>query len=112
MGEEQAEGPLFIVPPTEDAVWEALRTVDDPEVGVNVVDLGLVYGVEVHGDDVMVRVTMTSPACPLGDVIVGNTNAAIRAAAPGAGKIDVMLVWDPPWTPERMSEAARERFGW
>ncbi len=99
-------------PLTEDEVWEALRTVDDPEVGVNVVDLGLVYGVAVQGDDVTVRLTMTSPACPLGDVIVGNAEAAIRAAAPGAGKIDVALVWDPPWTPERMSEAVRARFGW
>jgi len=98
--------------PTEEAVWDALRTVDDPEVGMNVVDLGLVYGVEVRGDDVSVRITMTSPACPLGDVIVDSAAAAIRAAAPGAGKIDIALVWDPPWTPERMSEAARQRFGW
>jgi metal-sulfur cluster biosynthetic enzyme len=98
--------------PTEDAVWDALRTVDDPEVGMNVVDLGLVYGVEVQDRDVSVRITMTSPACPLGDVIADNAAAAIRAAAPGAGKIDVALVWDPPWTPERMSEAARRRFGW
>jgi len=99
-------------PLTEDEVWEALRTVDDPEVGVNVVDLGLVYGVEIRGGDVSVRLTMTSPACPLGDVIVGNAEAAIRGAAPGAGRIDVALVWEPPWTPERMSEAARGRFGW
>jgi metal-sulfur cluster biosynthetic enzyme len=98
--------------PTEDAVWDALRTVDDPEVGMNVVDLGLVYGVEVHGRDVSVRLTMTSPACPLGDVIVENATAAIRAAAPGAAEIKVALVWAPPWTPERMSEAARKRFGW
>ena len=99
-------------PPTEEVVWDALRTVDDPEVGMSVVDLGLVYGVEVRGDDVSVTITMTSPACPLGDVIIENASAAIRAAAPGAGKIDVALVWDPPWTPERMSEAARRRFGW
>jgi len=99
-------------PPTEDAVWDALRTVDDPEVGMNVIDLGLVYGVEVHGNDVSVRLTLTSPACPLGDVIVENASAAIRTATPGAGNIDITLVWDPPWTPERMSEAARERFGW
>jgi metal-sulfur cluster biosynthetic enzyme len=98
--------------PTEDAVWDALRTVDDPEVGMNVVDLGLVYGVEVRGGDVRVELTMTSPACPLGDAIVESAANAIRTAAPGAGKIDVALVWDPPWTPERMSEAARKRFGW
>jgi metal-sulfur cluster biosynthetic enzyme len=99
-------------PPTEETVWEALRAVDDPEVGMNVVDLGLVYGVEVRGNDVSVSITMTSPACPLGDVIIENASAAIRAAAPRAAKIDVALVWDPPWTPERMSEAARRRVGW
>jgi metal-sulfur cluster biosynthetic enzyme len=99
-------------PPAEDAVWDALRTVDDPEVGMNIVDLGLVYGVEVRGDDVSVRLTMTSPACPLGESIVRDASAAIRAAAPGAGEIEIALVWEPPWTPERMSDAARKRFGW
>jgi metal-sulfur cluster biosynthetic enzyme len=98
--------------PTDDAVWDALRTVNDPEVGMNVVDLGLVYGVEVDGADVSVRLTMTSPACPLGDVIVENAAAVIRAAAPGARTVDIALVWDPPWTPDRMSEAARAKFGW
>jgi metal-sulfur cluster biosynthetic enzyme len=98
--------------PTEEMVREALRTVEDPEVGMNVVDLGLVYGIEVCGADVSVRLTMTSPACPLGDVIVENVQAAIRKAAPGAGDIDVALVWDPPWNPSMMSEAARKRFGW
>jgi metal-sulfur cluster biosynthetic enzyme len=98
--------------PTDDAVWDALRTVNDPEVGMNLVDLGLVYRVEVEGADVRVQLTMTSPACPLGDVIVENAQGAIRAAAPGTGKIDIALVWDPPWTPDRMSEAARAKFGW
>jgi metal-sulfur cluster biosynthetic enzyme len=98
--------------PTDETVWDALRTVDDPEVGMNIVDLGLVYGVEVDGPDVGVRLTMTSPACPLGDAIVENAERAIRAAAPGAGRVDVALVWDPPWTPDRMSDAARAKFGW
>lgn len=98
--------------PTDDAVWDALRTVNDPEVGMNVVDLGLVYGVTVEGADVRVALTMTSPACPLGDVIVENAAAAIRAAAPEARTVDVALVWDPPWTPDRMSDAARAKFGW
>lgn len=98
--------------PTDDAVWDALRTVNDPEVGMSVVDLGLVYGVAVDGADVRVELTMTSPACPLGDVIVENAAAAIRAAAPDARTVDVTLVWDPPWTPDRMSDAARAKFGW
>jgi len=79
---------------------------------MNVVDLGLVYGVTVDGVDVRVELTMTSPACPLGDVIVENAAAAIRAAAPDARTVDVVLVWDPPWTPDRMSDAARAKFGW
>jgi metal-sulfur cluster biosynthetic enzyme len=98
--------------PTDEAVWDALRTVNDPEVGMNVVDLGLVYGVAVEGADVRVALTMTSPACPLGDVIVENAAAAIRAAAPEARTVDIALVWDPPWTPDRMSDAARAKFGW
>jgi metal-sulfur cluster biosynthetic enzyme len=75
--------------PTDDAVWDALRTVNDPEVGMNVVDLGLVYRVAVDGADVRVELTMTSPACPLGDVIVENARGAIRtrrAAARGRGR--------------------------
>ncbi len=98
--------------PTDDAVWDALRRVNDPEVGMNVVDLGLVYRVTVDDADVRVELTMTSPACPLGDVIVENAAAEIRAAAPDARTVDVALVWDPPWTPDRMSDAARAKFGW
>jgi metal-sulfur cluster biosynthetic enzyme len=97
---------------TEALVWDALRGVDDPEVGMNVVDLGLVYGVDVHGRDVAVRLTMTSPACPLGEAIVERAREAIRAAVPEAAGVDVVLVWEPPWTPDRMSEAARAKFGW
>lgn len=98
--------------PNEDLVWDALRTVDDPEVGMSIVDLGLVYLVDVQDAAVRVDLTMTSPACPLGDVITSNAEHAIRAAAPGAQPIDIRLVWDPPWTPERMSEGARTTFGW
>ena len=98
--------------PTDDAVWDALRTVNDPEVGMNAVDRDAVDEPEVDGADVRVALTMTSPACPLGDVIVENAAAAIRAAAPEARTVDVALVWDPPWTPDRMSDAARAKFGW
>jgi metal-sulfur cluster biosynthetic enzyme len=98
--------------PTEELVWDALRSVHDPEVGMSVVDLGLVYAVEVSERDVAVRLTMTSPACPLGEVIAASAERAIRAAAPDAGRVEIAIVWDPPWTPDRMSEAARARFGW
>jgi len=97
---------------TESEVREALREVQDPEAGMSVVDLGLVYGVEVSPTRIHVRMTMTSPACPVAPYIVEEAVAAIRAAADGVPDVDVELVWDPPWTPERMSESARRRFGW
>lgn len=97
---------------TESEVREALREVQDPEAGMSVVDLGLVYGVEVSPTRIHVRMTMTSPACPVAPYIVEEAVAAIRAAADGVPDVVVELVWDPPWTPERMSESARRRFGW
>jgi metal-sulfur cluster biosynthetic enzyme len=97
---------------SENAVYEALRGVEDPEAGMSIVDLGLVYAVDVTATRIHVRMTMTSPACPVAPYIVDESVAAIRSVAPGVPDVDVELVWDPPWTPERMSAAARERFGW
>ena len=98
--------------PDEAAAWEALRTVIDPEVGENVVDLGLVYRVECSPGRVAVDLTMTSPACPMASSIAGEAEGAIRNACPEARDVRVAVVYDPPWTPERMSESARKRFGW
>jgi metal-sulfur cluster biosynthetic enzyme len=97
---------------TEEEVREALRSVEDPEAGMSIVDLGLVYGVEVAASRVRVRMTMTSPACPVAPYIVEESVAAIRTVAPDVPDVAVELVWDPPWTPDRMSEDARQRFGW
>jgi metal-sulfur cluster biosynthetic enzyme len=96
----------------EDAVREALRQVDDPEAGMNIVDLGLVYSVEVAAGAVRVDVTMTTAACPLADTIIEEARKAIGAVVPSGTDIDIRLVWDPPWTPDRMSGLAKERFGW
>ena len=96
----------------EHAVLEALRAVEDPEVGINVVDLGLVYGIEVSGREVSIRLTLTSVACPLGEQVAEDVEAAVRAACPDLDPVNVVLVWEPPWSPERMSPAARERLGW
>jgi metal-sulfur cluster biosynthetic enzyme len=90
---------------------DALRGVIDPEIGLDVVELGLVYGVDVHGRDVRVRLTMTTPACPLGEEIVRDAEDRLRVID-GVGAVDVELVWDPPWSPERMSPAARKLLGW
>ena len=97
---------------TEAAVREALRTVDDPEVGMSIIDLGLVYRIEIAQHRVHVELTMTSPACPLGDLITENARRAIEAAVPDGMEVDVALVWDPPWTPDLMSETARQTLGW
>lgn len=93
-------------------VREALRAVTDPEIGINVVDLGLVYDVAVEGERVRVRMTMTTPTCPLGEALTVEAEATIRRSVPGVGSVTVDLVWDPPWRPAMMSDAAREQLGW
>ena len=88
-------------------VMHALETVYDPELGLDIVSLGLVYGVELREDgSVGVELTMTTPACPLGDQIVADVEDALRVFA-SASRVDVELVWEPAWTPERMSEEAK-----
>jgi len=96
---------------SRDEIRAALREVLDPEVGINVVDLGLVYGIQVDDGDVHVALTMTSAACPLGAHLQDQAVAAIRRRDP-AVRVTVDLVWDPPWSPERMSAAARRSLGW
>src|SRR4029079_1518237 len=98
--------------PADDALFEALRGVVDPEAGMNIVDLGLVYGIDVEPETVHVAMTMTTAACPMADMIVDQVRDAIAAATPPGTRVDVELVWDPPWTPDRMSGIAREHFGW
>jgi len=98
--------------PTEEHLRDALRRVDDPEVGMNIVDLGLVYNIDIAPGRVHVDLTMTTPACPMGDLITANALRALGAALPPDTAVDVALVWDPPWTPDMMSESARQTFGW
>ena len=97
---------------SEEEVRAALAMVEDPEAGMNVVDLGLVYGIEIAPGKVRVEMTMTSPACPASDYIVDEAAAAIRDTSPEGTEVEVRLVWEPPWTPERMSAEAQKRFGW
>jgi metal-sulfur cluster biosynthetic enzyme len=102
-------------PPTRldsEAVRAALRAVNDPEAGMNIVDLGLVYAVEVAPDRVAVNLTMTTPACPLGDMILDDARRVLEALVAPGTTVELRLVWDPPWSPERMSEQARQHFGW
>lgn len=98
--------------PSEEEVRAALRRVDDPEVGINIVDLGLVERLELGADRYRVGLLMTSPACPLGDLICEQARRAVAALLPVGFPLEVELVWDAMWTPERMSESARQAMGW
>jgi metal-sulfur cluster biosynthetic enzyme len=92
-------------------VLQALRTVNDPEIGINIVDLGLVYRAERGPEGIAVALTLSTPTCPLSEMMLEEAQEALRARFPQAHSINVELVWDPPWSPERMSEAARRRLG-
>jgi FeS assembly SUF system protein len=92
-------------------VLEALKTVRDPELPVNLVDLGLIYELIVKRDGtVYVEMTLTAPSCPVAGSLPGEVEKAIRTV-PGVGEVRVKLVWTPPWTQERMSEEARLELG-
>jgi len=97
---------------SEDDILRALRTVNDPEVGVNIVDLGLVYGVEVEAERVRIAMTMTTPACPMHSYLTEEVRQAILNQCKEVKKVDVQLVWDPPWAPWMISEEGRRQLGW
>jgi metal-sulfur cluster biosynthetic enzyme len=94
----------------QDTILAALRTVMDPELNVNVVDLGLVYTIQTREDQVDVEMTLTTPACPAGPEILRNAVGAIEAID-GVTKANVRLVMSPPWSPDKMSDAARDELG-
>jgi metal-sulfur cluster biosynthetic enzyme len=91
---------------------DALRQIIDPEVGMNIVDLGLIYRLELRDGAIELDLTLTSPSCPMGELIVDEVEQTLNSIAPPSTQIAVNLVWEPPWTAERMSEHARLHFGW
>lgn len=96
---------------TKDIVIEALNQVEDPELMMGIVDIGLVYEVEVsEGGDVNLTYSLTSMGCPAGPHIASEIDRAVREI-PGVGEVSAELVWSPPWTPERMSEDAKFALG-
>jgi len=104
-------------PLCEDTVREVLKEVKDPELFVNIVDLGLIYGVTIGPaavdaakHDVSIDMTMTSPACPAGPQLIADTKRAL-SQRPDVAAVEVRIVMDPPWTPDRMTEAARDQLG-
>jgi len=96
--------------PTKDEVVEALRQVEDPELGMDIVDLGLLYDVEVEGPRVKVTHSLTSMGCPVGPLIQEDINR-VTSELPGVEDVDVELTWDPPWTPDKMSDDAKFILG-
>lgn len=92
-------------------VLDALRQVVDPELGVSIVDLGLIYGTEARDGRIHVRMTMTTPACPMEELLMEMVHSAILRELPDARTVEVDLVWDPPWGPEMMSDAAKSQLG-
>ena len=96
----------------DEDVLAALRGVNDPEIGINIVDLGLVYEAERTAEGIEVKLTLSTPSCPMSEMLVEEAREALQARFADARSINVELVWDPPWTPDRMSEAARRQFGW
>lgn len=99
-------------PALGEAVAAALRRVVDPEFALSIVDIGLVDAVALRGNELQVRVTMTSPACPVADVIVEDIEHELGRAVPAQLLIRVDVVWEPPWSADRMSAAARTFMGW
>ena len=94
----------------EQDIYEVLSECYDPEIPVNIVELGLVYGVEVEGGTVTVRMTLTAPGCTMGSMIATEIEDKLLGL-PDCEHAHVEIVWEPPWTPHRMSEAARRQLG-
>jgi metal-sulfur cluster biosynthetic enzyme len=118
-GAERADRPAAPVTPGSAAAFAdvsleqaklALRKVKDPDLNLNIVDLGLVYDVRVEGNDVAVDMSLTSPGCPSGPEIMGDAERVLKAL-PGVGTVTVNLVWSPFWTPDRIEPRVRAYMG-
>ncbi len=92
---------------TKEQILEELKVVEDPEIGMDVVNLGLIYEVNINGDKILIKMTMTAPTCPVTPWILSEVQKIVENIE-GVEMADVELVWEPPWNPERMSEEARE----
>ena len=106
----ETAGVASIDPEFKEQALEALKNVSDPELGVNIVDLGLIYDVHVNGSNVQIDMSLTSPGCPSGPEIMGEAEQQLRTI-PGIGDVTMNLVWSPPWTPERIEPRVRAYMG-
>jgi metal-sulfur cluster biosynthetic enzyme len=105
--------PLVSGQPGPDTLRDLLRDVVDPEIGINIVDLGLLYDARLSGDGTAaIRMTLTTPGCPLGGYLTDSIHDALRDV-PGVSGVDVQVVWEPPWDPDAMmSDWAKDQLGW
>jgi metal-sulfur cluster biosynthetic enzyme len=94
----------------EETVLENLKQIIDPEVGINIVDMGLIYGVDIKEETVGITMTLTSPGCPAGGQLVNGTQNVTQQLE-GVDEVNIDVVWTPPWTPEMMTDDARDELG-
>ncbi|NIP39875.1 MAG: metal-sulfur cluster assembly factor [Candidatus Dadabacteria bacterium] len=95
---------------SEAKIYDVLSNVYDPEIPIDIVNLGLIYGIDIIGDKVLVKMTMTSPGCPASVQITSESKYLIEELD-GVSEANIEIVWDPPWDPGRMSEEARQSMG-
>lgn len=94
----------------EKEIWENLGKVMDPEIGCSIVDLGLIYKVDIAGDKVEIDMTLTTPGCPLVEMIGEDVEKAVKKVK-GVKEVKINMVFDPPWTPEKMTDKLRKKMG-
>jgi FeS assembly SUF system protein len=97
-------------PITEEQVIAALRTVFDPEIPVNIYDLGLIYAIQINAGEIQIDMTLTAPACPVAGTLPRTVEETVKRI-PGVTSVTAQLVWDPPWTQEKLSDEARLELG-
>lgn len=95
---------------TKELVLQKLSEVVDPEIGLNIVEMGLIYSVEINDESVNVKMTLTAPGCPLQNTLVSIAKDSIQQL-PGVKNVNIQIVWDPPWHPSMMSEEAKKKLG-
>lgn len=99
------------MPLQEQQIWDILKTCYDPEIPINIVDLGLIYDMKIDGSKVAIKMTMTAPGCPAADLLVEDVRLKLQTLE-DVEDVDVEVVWTPPWNPEMMSEEAKKLLGW
>ena len=96
--------------PDQETIYAALKHIYDPEVGINIVDMGLIYSLDLEDNKVGIYMTLTSPACPAGPQILSQVDSKLRELE-GVEEVDINVVWSPPWSPDMLSEEAKDQLG-